>query len=85
MTIQEIIQQAQRLSLSDQMHLVSQLIQLLEHAMQTAFTVPEPKTEPQIEPLPASPTAAVGIIADLIKNPIPFNGGPLTREEIYDR
>lgn len=30
-------------------------------------------------------TAAVGIIAQLIANPIPFNGQPLSRDELHDR
>jgi hypothetical protein len=30
-------------------------------------------------------TAAVGIIAQLIQQPIPFDGQPLSRAEIYDR
>lgn len=30
-------------------------------------------------------TAAVGIIAQLIANPIAFNGQPLSRDELYDR
>jgi hypothetical protein len=30
-------------------------------------------------------TAAVGIIAQLLKQPIPFDAKPFSREEIYDR
>ena len=79
MTIQEIIQQAQALSITDQVHLVSQLMQQIERTLQ-------PETGPQAPAeIPAPRTAAVGIIAELIKNPIPFDGPPLTRDEIYDR
>lgn len=34
---------------------------------------------------PTRKTAAVGMIAELMKNPVPFEGQPLKREEIYDR
>lgn len=34
---------------------------------------------------PTRKTAAVGIIAELMKNPIQFEGKPFKREEIYDR
>lgn len=30
-------------------------------------------------------TAATGIIAELMKNPVKFSGKPFSREEIYDR
>jgi hypothetical protein len=30
-------------------------------------------------------TAAVGIIKQLLEHPIPFDGEPLSRDEIYDR
>ncbi|MGD1952517.1 MAG: hypothetical protein ACFB14_23170 [Leptolyngbyaceae cyanobacterium] len=79
MTIQEIIQQARNMSVTDQMHLVSQLVQLLEQTMQK--TVPAAEDSVEI----TAPTSAVGIIADLIKTPVAFDGTPLTRGEIYER
>lgn len=79
MTIQEIIQQARNMSVTDQMSLVSQLVQLLEQTMQQ--TVPVAANSAEM----AAPTSAVGIISDLIKTPVAFEGPPLTREEIYER
>jgi hypothetical protein len=52
MTIQEIIQQAQRLSLTDQIRLVSQLIQLVEKKL--PFTTPK-STSPGTTPQTAEP------------------------------
>ena len=79
MTIQEILQQARNLSVTDQMSLVSQLVQLLEQTLQKTIPVAEPPVET------ATSTSAVGIIAELIKTPVAFDGPPLTREEIYER
>ena len=79
MTIQEIIQQARNMSVTDQMRLVSQLVQLLEQTMQKTIPVVEESASM------AAPTSAVGIIAELIKTPVAFEGPPLTRGEIYER
>lgn len=79
MTIQEIIQQARNMSVTDQMRLVSQLVQLLEQTMQKTVPVAEESASM------AAPTSAVGIIAELIKTPAAFDGPPLTRGEIYER
>lgn len=81
MTIQEIIQQAQDLSITDQIRLVRQLVQLLEQTIQTAM----PTFEASVEAMAPTSTAAVGIIAELIKTPVTFHGLPLSREEIYER
>ena len=43
------------------------------------------KTLPTCPMEMAPPTSAVGIIAELIKTPVAFEGLPLTREEIYER
>ena len=85
MTIQEIIQQAEVLSIADQIHLVSQLIQIVERNIQANASSTLSGTDSQTEETSAKNTAAVGIIAELIKNPVSFEGEPLTREEIYDR
>ncbi|MEM9265651.1 MAG: hypothetical protein AAGA46_09015 [Cyanobacteria bacterium P01_F01_bin.13] len=84
MTPQEIIHAAQRLSFKDLVYLVSQLVQLLEAqlAKPETRTIQTPKS---ITTSHKSSTAAVGIIADLINNPIAFDGVPLTRDEIYER
>ena len=85
MTIQEIIRQAEALSIADQIHLVSQLIQIVERNMHANASNTLTETSSQTEETSAKNTSAVGIIAELIKNPISFEGEPLTREEIYDR
>ncbi|MEO1744471.1 MAG: hypothetical protein AAFR99_22050 [Cyanobacteria bacterium J06629_9] len=77
MTVKEIVVLAEQLSLSELVQLVSELMQRLKHRI--------PVNETGKADSPQASTAAVGIIATLIKNPIEFDGPPLTREQIYDR
>ena len=79
MTIQEIIQQARNMSVTDQMRLVSQLVRLLEQTIQK--TVPAAEDSAGMD----ATTSNFGIIAELIKTPAAFEGPPLTRGEIYER
>ncbi len=74
MTLQDLLSEAEKLPLADQLHLISHLAQRLES--NAAFSTP---SDYQVT------TAAVGLIADLIQNPIPFEDVPLTRDQIYDR
>ncbi len=83
MTPKEILQAAKGLSFQDLVYLVSQLMQLLE--AQVTGTPTDISKSPLAITEPTTSTAAVGIIADLIQNPIKFDGAPLTREEIYER
>ncbi|MDJ0705045.1 MAG: hypothetical protein QNJ46_17325 [Leptolyngbyaceae cyanobacterium MO_188.B28] len=85
MTIQKIVQQAEALSIADQIHLVSQLIQIVDRNMQANADNTLSVTDSQTEETSATNTSAVGIIAELIKKPISFEGEPLIRQEIYDR
>jgi hypothetical protein len=78
MTLQEILNEAQRLTLSDQIYLATRLLEWVEQQVQPG------KLEM------ASPSEVTyserGTIAYLMANPLPvFNFKPLDREEIYDR
>jgi hypothetical protein len=75
MTVQDIFSEASQLSLSKQIHLATQLLQLVEK---------------QVTPLPyletSNPDGDRGNISYLMTNPISVNNfKPLTRQEIYDR
>lgn len=83
MTPKEILHAAQGLNFRDLVYLVSQLMQLLEAK---ATNMGNSSANPSVATSePPISTAAVGIIADLIQNPVAFDGPPLTREEIYER
>ena len=77
MTIQDILQEAQRLSVPEQIHLASQLIQSGEQSMQTLN--PKQQIVDKTTPQPNS-------INYLMEHPIPVTQyHPLTRDELYDR
>lgn len=85
MTPKEILHAAQGLNFKDLVYLVSQLMQLLEAQVSKAGASIDSSKNPSVDSEQPTSTAAVGIIADLIKNPVAFDGSPLTREEIYER
>jgi uncharacterized spore protein YtfJ len=77
MTIQDILSEAQRLTISEQIHLASQLMQLVEQSIEPikGQIQSENKTAPQ----PNS-------INYLMEHPIPvIQYHPLKRDELYDR
>jgi hypothetical protein len=82
MTIQDILYEAKRLSVPEQIHLASQLMQLVEQSMQpTKGQVSEKQTQAESKPTP-QPNS----IHYLMQHPIPVSQyHPLTRDELYDR
>jgi hypothetical protein len=82
MTIQDILYEARRLSVPEQIHLASQLMQLVEQSIQPVKgQVSEKQTQSESKPHP-QPNS----IHYLMQNPIPVSQyHPLKRDELYDR
>ena len=77
MTIQDILQEAQQLSVPDQIHLASQLMQFVEQSIRPTETKDQPKDKSTPQP---------NSIDYLMQHPIPvIQYHPLTRDELYDR
>jgi hypothetical protein len=80
MTVQDLLTQASQLSVPEQIHLATQLLQLVE---QQVTPTPTPSNK---APGTETPNSDRGSINYLMANPIPVsNFKPLTRDEIYDR
>jgi hypothetical protein len=82
MTFQDILSEAQRLSVPEQIHLASQLMQLVEQSIQSAKgQIAE--NQAQFE---RKPTPRPNSIHYLMQHPIPVSQyHPLKRDELYDR
>lgn len=77
MTPQELLNEARRLTLRDQIYLATRLLESVQQQVS-----PEER-EP---PLPEKENPEIGSIDYLMVNPLPVrNFKPLSREEIYDR
>ena len=90
MTVQDLLTQASQLSVPEQIHLATRLLQLVEQQV-TPTPAPSnkaPGTEIPGTEIPGTeiPNSDRGSINYLMANPIPVsNFKPLTRDEIYDR
>lgn len=78
MTLQELLKEAQRLALPDQIYLATRLLEWVGQQVQPGkWDKAIPSEEHDAEQ---------GTIMDLMAKPLPvFNFKPLSREEIYDR
>jgi hypothetical protein len=73
MTVQDLFSEASQLSFSEQIHLATQLLQLVEKQVSASLQSSKPDGD-------------CGSIGYLMANPIPVNKlKSLMREEIYDR
>ena len=85
MTVQDLLTQASQLSVPEQIHLATRLLQLVE---QQVTPTPAPSNKAPGTEIPGTeiPNSDRGSINYLMANPIPVsNFKPLTRDEIYDR
>jgi diketogulonate reductase-like aldo/keto reductase len=77
MTTQDILSEAQRLSVAEQIHLASQLMQLVEQSIQPSQQQIQAKKNTTPQP---------NSIDYLMQHPIPVSQyHPLKRDELYDR
>lgn len=76
MTLQELLNEARRLNLRDQLYLATQLLEWVQQ-----------QVSPEEQAIaPSSENPEQGSIDYLMANPLPVrNFKPLSREEIYDR
>jgi hypothetical protein len=82
MTIQDILYEAQRLSVPEQIHLASQLMQLVEQSIQPA----KGKASEEQAQSESKTTPHLNSIHYLMQHPIPVSQyHPLKRDELYDR
>jgi hypothetical protein len=77
MTIQDILYEAQRLTVPEQIHLASQLMQLVEQSIQPNKRPMQSESKTHLQP---------NSIHYLMQHPIPVSQyHPLKRDELYDR